>query len=118
MLARSPTRTSPTSTAVGARNTSSPIVGATPSSSRSTAISDPLTSRWRDYTLAGVSQVSHVVGSGGARVTRDASRTADAPEAHDGERTSVVATAVEDLAPWTEEQVQAHLKAGKLVEGL
>jgi ring-1,2-phenylacetyl-CoA epoxidase subunit PaaA len=30
----------------------------------------------------------------------------------------VVATAIEDLAPWTEEQVQAHLAAGKLVEGL
>ena len=25
---------------------------------------------------------------------------------------------VEDLAPWTEEQVQQHLAAGKLVEGL
>src|SRR5947209_7265659 len=106
MLARSATRTSPTSTAVGARNTSSPIVGATPSSSRSTAISDPLTSRWRDYTLAGVSQVSHVVGDGGGG--RD---TRDAPQARDGERTSVVATPIEDLAPWTEEQVQAHLKA-------
>jgi ring-1,2-phenylacetyl-CoA epoxidase subunit PaaA len=30
----------------------------------------------------------------------------------------VVATPVEELAPWTEEQVQAHLAAGKLVEGL
>jgi ring-1,2-phenylacetyl-CoA epoxidase subunit PaaA len=30
----------------------------------------------------------------------------------------VVATPVEDLAPLTEEQVQAHLSAGKLVEGL
>jgi 1,2-phenylacetyl-CoA epoxidase catalytic subunit len=30
----------------------------------------------------------------------------------------VVATPVEDLAPWTEEQVKAHLGAGKLVEGL
>jgi ring-1,2-phenylacetyl-CoA epoxidase subunit PaaA len=28
------------------------------------------------------------------------------------------ATPIEDLAPWTEEQVQAHLAAGKLVEGL
>ena len=27
-------------------------------------------------------------------------------------------TPIEDLAPWTEEQVQAHLRAGKLVEGL
>ena len=31
---------------------------------------------------------------------------------------SHVATPVEELAPWTEEQVQAHLAAGKLVEGL
>jgi ring-1,2-phenylacetyl-CoA epoxidase subunit PaaA len=30
----------------------------------------------------------------------------------------VVATPITDLAPWTEEQVQAHLAAGKLVEGL
>jgi ring-1,2-phenylacetyl-CoA epoxidase subunit PaaA len=30
----------------------------------------------------------------------------------------VVATPIEDLAPCTEEQVQAHLAAGKLVEGL
>jgi ring-1,2-phenylacetyl-CoA epoxidase subunit PaaA len=30
----------------------------------------------------------------------------------------VLVTPVEDLAPWTEEQVQAHLAAGKLVEGL
>jgi ring-1,2-phenylacetyl-CoA epoxidase subunit PaaA len=30
----------------------------------------------------------------------------------------VVATPVEDLAPWSEEQVQAHLRAGRLVEGL
>jgi ring-1,2-phenylacetyl-CoA epoxidase subunit PaaA len=30
---------------------------------------------------------------------------------------SHVATPVEELAPWTEEQVQAHLRAGKLVEG-
>jgi ring-1,2-phenylacetyl-CoA epoxidase subunit PaaA len=52
------------------------------------AISARLTSSPRDYTLANVSQVSHV------------------------------ATPVEDLAPWTEEQVQAHLAAGKLVEGL
>jgi ring-1,2-phenylacetyl-CoA epoxidase subunit PaaA len=31
---------------------------------------------------------------------------------------SHVAIPAEELAPWTEEQVQAHLKAGKLVEGL
>ncbi len=31
---------------------------------------------------------------------------------------SHVATSADELAPWTEEQVQAHLKAGKLVEGL
>jgi ring-1,2-phenylacetyl-CoA epoxidase subunit PaaA len=31
---------------------------------------------------------------------------------------SHVSTPPEDLAPWTEEQVQAHLAAGKLVEGL
>jgi ring-1,2-phenylacetyl-CoA epoxidase subunit PaaA len=30
----------------------------------------------------------------------------------------MVATPVEELAPWTEEQAQAHLAAGKLVEGL
>ncbi|MFZ0041754.1 MAG: hypothetical protein WAK93_10640, partial [Solirubrobacteraceae bacterium] len=30
----------------------------------------------------------------------------------------MVATAVEELAPFTEEQVQEHLAAGKLVEGL
>jgi ring-1,2-phenylacetyl-CoA epoxidase subunit PaaA len=30
----------------------------------------------------------------------------------------VFATPIEDLAPWAEEQVQAHLAAGKLVEGL
>ena len=30
----------------------------------------------------------------------------------------MVATPIEDLAPWAEEQVQAHLAAGKLVEGL
>jgi ring-1,2-phenylacetyl-CoA epoxidase subunit PaaA len=30
----------------------------------------------------------------------------------------VIARPVEELAPWTEEQVQAHLAAGKLVEGL
>jgi ring-1,2-phenylacetyl-CoA epoxidase subunit PaaA len=30
----------------------------------------------------------------------------------------VAAIAVEDVAPWTEEQVQQHLAAGKLVEGL
>jgi ring-1,2-phenylacetyl-CoA epoxidase subunit PaaA len=30
----------------------------------------------------------------------------------------VVAASVEELAPWTEEQVRAHLRAGKLVEGL
>src|ERR1700757_209856 len=91
MFARSPTRTSPASTAVGARNTPSPIVGATPSSSSSVAISAQavrLTSPSRDYTLANVSQVSHV------------------------------ATPIEELAPWTEEQVMAHLTAGKLVEGL
>ncbi len=45
-----------------------------------------MTSPGRDYTLAGVSQVSHV--------------------------------APADLAPWSEEQVQQHLAAGKLVEGL
>src|ERR671934_3029279 len=31
---------------------------------------------------------------------------------------SQVSHVVEDLAPWTEEQVQEHLAAGKLVEGL
>jgi ring-1,2-phenylacetyl-CoA epoxidase subunit PaaA len=30
----------------------------------------------------------------------------------------VLATPIEDLAPWAEEQVQTHLAAGKLVEGL
>ncbi len=30
----------------------------------------------------------------------------------------MVATPIEELAPWTEEQVQEHLAAGKLVEGL
>ena len=30
----------------------------------------------------------------------------------------MVATPIEDLAPWTEQQVEAHLAAGKLVEGL
>ncbi len=30
----------------------------------------------------------------------------------------MVATAVEELAPWSEEQVQQHLAAGRLVEGL
>jgi 1,2-phenylacetyl-CoA epoxidase catalytic subunit len=30
----------------------------------------------------------------------------------------VIATPIEELAPWTEEQVKAHLAAGKLVEGL
>jgi ring-1,2-phenylacetyl-CoA epoxidase subunit PaaA len=30
----------------------------------------------------------------------------------------MVATPVEELAPWTEEQAQAHLAAGKLVEGV
>src|ERR1700744_2814944 len=35
-----------------------------------------------------------------------------------GVRDTVVATTAEELAPLTEEQVQQHLAAGKLVEGL
>src|SRR5436190_16152919 len=58
MFARSPTRTSPIRTAVGASHTSSPIAGVTPSSSMIVAIS--LTPRPGDYTVSSVSQVSHV----------------------------------------------------------
>src|SRR5579863_9870627 len=99
MLARSPTRTSPASTAVSARNTSAPIVGAIPSSSMIVAIGvrspeRSLTTSRRDYTMASVSQVSHFGAS------------------------SVVATEIEQLAPLTEDEVRAHLKAGRLVEGL
>src|SRR4051794_26415768 len=57
MLARSPTRTSPASTAVGAIHTSSPMVGRTPPSSISMGGLTP----WRQYyTVSPVSQVSHV----------------------------------------------------------
>src|SRR3954465_15498996 len=57
MFARSPTRTSPISTAVGASQTSAPIVGARPSTSISVAI---LTPQQEDYSVSPVSQVSHV----------------------------------------------------------
>src|SRR5215813_2308129 len=86
MFARSPTRTSPISTAVGASHTSRPIVGATPPSSISVAIS--LTPWVADYRVSPVSQVSYEM------------------------------TAIEELAPRSEDEVRAHLAAGKLVEGL
>src|SRR3954453_3055888 len=97
MLARSPTRTSPTSTAVGATQTASPIVGRTPPSSTITAIGCRprcLTACAQHYTVSPVSQVSYV------------------------RRRPMTTAPIEELARRTEEEVREHLAAGRLVEGL
>src|ERR671934_1816232 len=57
MLARSATRTSPISTAVGAMKTSRPMLGRTPSSSTSNGLLDGTV---EDYKITLVSQVSYV----------------------------------------------------------